>query len=116
MAELKKKIHALKPKFYPSRQRLTLPPKAGAKSGEALRDSATIESLGLKDGAVVHFKDLGTQVRCAVAAARGATALGRAEGARRRAAVRPPHSAALANRPQPQLHPSTRPPHTTPRV
>lgn len=63
MGELKKKIHGLKPKLYPARQRLTLPPKAGAKSGEVLKDSATIDSLGLKDGSVIIFKDLGTQVR-----------------------------------------------------
>jgi hypothetical protein len=63
VAELKKKIHALKPALYPARQRLTLPAKPGAKSGELLKDSATIASAGLSDGSVVVFKDLGTQVR-----------------------------------------------------
>jgi len=65
VAQLKKKIHALKPKLYPARQRLTLQPAAGAKSGEVLKDNATLESVGLKDGSVVLFKDLGTQVRAA---------------------------------------------------
>jgi hypothetical protein len=63
VAALKKKIHAAKKTYYPARQRLTLPPAPGQKSGDAPKDSATLSSLGLKDGSVVYFKDLGTQVR-----------------------------------------------------
>lgn len=62
VTELKKKIHKAKAKFYPARQRLTLPPAPGAKSGDVLKDGATLESLGLRDGSVVLFKDLGTQI------------------------------------------------------
>ncbi|GBF94137.1 hypothetical protein Rsub_07124 [Raphidocelis subcapitata] len=62
VGELKKKIHASKSKYYPARQRLTLPPKAGTKSGEVLKDSATLASQGLKDGSVIYFKDLGIQI------------------------------------------------------
>lgn len=62
VAELKKKIHKSKSKYYPARQRLTLPPAPGAKSGDVLKDGATLEALGLKDGSVVLFKDLGTQI------------------------------------------------------
>jgi hypothetical protein len=62
VAALKKKIHAAKPKLSPARQRLTLPPPPGAKSGEVLKDASTLAAAGLKDGSVVLFKDLGMQV------------------------------------------------------
>jgi very-long-chain enoyl-CoA reductase len=62
VSDLKKKIHKAKSALYPARQRLTLPPPPGAKSGDVLKDGATLESVGLKDGSVVLFKDLGTQV------------------------------------------------------
>jgi very-long-chain enoyl-CoA reductase len=59
---LKKAFHGKNKKFYPARQRLTLPPKDGAKSGEVLKDGARLSECGLSNGSVVHFKDLGTQV------------------------------------------------------
>jgi very-long-chain enoyl-CoA reductase len=59
---LKKTYHAKNKKYYPARQRLTLPPKEGQKSGEALRDDYKLSKYGLSNGSVVQFKDLGTQV------------------------------------------------------
>lgn len=59
---LKKTYHAKNKKYYPARQRLTLPPKEGQKSGEALRDDYKLSSYGLRNGSVVQFKDLGTQI------------------------------------------------------
>jgi hypothetical protein len=63
VAQLKKKYHALNKKYYPARQRLTLPAKEGQKSGEVLKDSSKLSEYGLVSGSVVQFKDLGTQVR-----------------------------------------------------
>lgn len=93
VAELKKKIHAAKKACYPARQRLTLPPPPGKKSGDVLSDSATLGSLGLTDGAVVLFKDLGPQARCAAAAGR----LARGAGASRMVTA-PQHDAARRSR------------------
>lgn len=63
VAEFKKKFHGLKRKYYPSRQRFTLPLKAGEKRATALDDSKTLSDYGLDSGSVLHFKDLGPQVR-----------------------------------------------------
>jgi hypothetical protein len=63
VAALKKAFHAKKPKAYPARQRLTLPPAPGQKSGEVLKDGAKLAECGLSSGSVVQFKDLGPQVR-----------------------------------------------------
>jgi hypothetical protein len=62
VGQLKKKYHALNKKYYPARQRLTLPAKEGQKSGEVLKDSSKLSDYGLANGSVVQFKDLGTQV------------------------------------------------------
>lgn len=62
VTELKKRYHAVAPKYYPARQRLTLPPKEGQKSGDALKDDAKLSDYGLTDGSIVHFKDLGIQI------------------------------------------------------
>lgn len=62
VAELKKKYHAKAPKYYPARQRLTLPAKEGQKSGDVLQDRDQLSKYGLTNGSVVLFKDLGTQV------------------------------------------------------
>jgi very-long-chain enoyl-CoA reductase len=59
---LKKKYHAVAKKYYPSRQRLTLPPKEGQKSGEALKDGSKLSDYKLASGSVIQFKDLGPQV------------------------------------------------------
>lgn len=59
---LKKQFCAAK-KVQPARQRLTLPPKEGQKSGDALKDSDKLSACGLSNGSVVQFKDLGPQVR-----------------------------------------------------
>ncbi len=61
--ELKKKFHAAKKQYYPARQRYSLPPKAGEKKGEALKDGAKLSTYSLQSGATLHFKDLGPQVR-----------------------------------------------------
>lgn len=53
---------AAKPKFYPSRQRFTLPPVEGAKRGVALVSGKALDEYSLKDGSVLLFKDLGPQV------------------------------------------------------
>lgn len=63
MTELKKKYHAQAKKYYPARQRLTLPAKEGQKSGDVLKDSDQLSKYGLSNGSVVQFKDLGPQVR-----------------------------------------------------
>lgn len=60
--DLKARFAELKPYFYPSRQRFTLPPREGARSGEALVSGKRLSDYGLEDGAVVVFKDLGPQV------------------------------------------------------
>ncbi len=63
MAELKKKFYGLKRKYYPARQRFTLPLKEGEKRGTVLDDSKPLGAYGLADGGKVEFKDLGPQVR-----------------------------------------------------
>ncbi|KAL6762799.1 3-oxo-5-alpha-steroid 4-dehydrogenase-domain-containing protein [Haematococcus lacustris] len=60
--QFKKKFHALKKKYHPSRQRFTLPLRAGEKKATVLEDSKTLRDYGLQDGSVLHFKDLGMQV------------------------------------------------------
>lgn len=63
MEELKARFAELKPRYYPSRQRFTLPPREGARSGEALADGRRlVADYGLADGSVLYFKDLGPQV------------------------------------------------------
>lgn len=62
VGELKKMYHAKAPKYYPARQRLTLPAKEGQKSGDVLQDRDQLSKYGLSNGSVVLFKDLGTQV------------------------------------------------------
>lgn len=59
---LKTAITKSHPKLYSSRQRLTLPPQPGQRSGAALADGKALQEYGLVDGSVVFFKDLGTQV------------------------------------------------------
>jgi hypothetical protein len=51
-----------KANFSPSRQRLTLPPRPGSKSGQALGKYQALSDAGIMDGSVVHLKDLGVQV------------------------------------------------------
>lgn len=61
--ELKARFAELKPRYYPSRQRFTLPPREGSRSGEALADGKRLAAdYGLADGSVLYFKDLGPQV------------------------------------------------------
>lgn len=60
--DLKQAISKAKPKYYPSRQRLTLTPDPGQRSGTALLDGKLLSEYGLSDRSVVIFKDLGTQV------------------------------------------------------
>ncbi|WIA37350.1 hypothetical protein OEZ86_014279 [Tetradesmus obliquus] len=62
VGQLKKEFHAVNKKYYPARQRMTLPAKEGQKSGEVLKDSAKLSEYGLSSGSVVLFKDLGTQI------------------------------------------------------
>lgn len=58
---LKKQFCAAK-RVQPARQRLTLPPKEGQKSGDALKDTDKLSVYGLTNGSVLQFKDLGPQV------------------------------------------------------
>ena len=60
--ELRARFAELKPKYPPSRQRFTLPPREGARSGEALANGKRLSDYGLADGSVLYFKDLGPQV------------------------------------------------------
>jgi len=60
--DLKKEFAQLKSKYYAERQEWRLPLQDGQRRGEAIKGGKTLESYGLKDGSVVYFKDLGTQV------------------------------------------------------
>lgn len=62
VVELKKRFYAQKKQYYPARQRYTLPPKEGQKSGAALKDDAKLSEFGITNGSVLYFKDLGPQV------------------------------------------------------
>ena len=61
--ELKIAISKARTKYYPSRQRLTLPAQPGQKSGSPLLDGKPLSEYSLSDGSTIVFKDLGTQVR-----------------------------------------------------
>ncbi len=77
--DLKARFAELKPYFYPSRQRFTLPPREGARSGEALVSGKRLSDYALEDGSVVVFKDLGPQVggTCAAGSVAGLGPVGR---------------------------------------
>jgi very-long-chain enoyl-CoA reductase len=60
--DLQKRFADLKRKYYPSRQRFTLAPKAGQRSGEVLQPGKKLSDYGLEDGSALTFKDLGPQV------------------------------------------------------
>ena len=55
-------FYKAKRKFYPSRQRFTLPPADGAKRGTPLVSGKRLKDYDLQDGCVLIFKDLGPQV------------------------------------------------------
>ena len=59
--DLKAAISKANAKYYPSRQRLTLPSEAGQKSGTPLLDGTSLTQYKLTTGSTVVFKDLGTQ-------------------------------------------------------
>lgn len=61
--DLKAAIGKANPKYYPSRQRLTLPPEPGQRSGNPLLDGKKLTEYNLTNGSTVVFKDLGTQAR-----------------------------------------------------
>lgn len=61
MDDLKNRFAELKRKYYPSRQRFTLPAKEGQRSGQALEPGKKLADYGLADGSVLVFKDLGPQ-------------------------------------------------------
>lgn len=63
VADLKKAFHTLKRKYYPSRQRFSLPAKPGEKSGVVLESGRTLADYGLRSKAELEFKDLGPQVQ-----------------------------------------------------
>lgn len=53
-----------KGRYHFTRQRLTLPPVlAGAKSGKALERGKSLDFYGISNHSVIHYKDLGLQVR-----------------------------------------------------
>ena len=59
--DLKTAISRANAKYYPSRQRLTLPAEPGQRSGNPLLDGNALSDYNLTDGSTVIFKDLGTQ-------------------------------------------------------
>ena len=66
MSDLQTRFHKAKPKFYPSRQRFSLPLKTGEKKATALAAGKKLSDYDVKDGSVLIFKDLGPQVRSCV--------------------------------------------------
>lgn len=60
--DLKKAFAKAKPKYYPSRQRFTLPPTDAAPRGVPLTADKPLSEYGISDGSTVLFKDLGPQV------------------------------------------------------
>lgn len=56
-------LQAKKKSLYPSRQRFTLPLKDGEKKGTVLAQGKKLSDYGLSNGSILHFKDLGPQVR-----------------------------------------------------
>ena len=60
--DLQVEFHQHKPKYYPSRQRFSLPLKAGEKKATSLADGKKLSDYDIKDGSVLIFKDLGPQV------------------------------------------------------
>lgn len=60
--DLQKAFYKAKPKFYPSRQRFTLPTKPGEKKATAVAPGKKLSDYDIKDGSVLVFKDLGPQV------------------------------------------------------
>ncbi|KAK9820065.1 hypothetical protein WJX72_005670 [[Myrmecia] bisecta] len=60
--DLMQAFHKLRPKYYPSRQRFSLAPKAGEKRGVALVPGKKLSDFDLRDGSVLTFKDLGPQI------------------------------------------------------
>lgn len=59
VGHVKRLLHQQKPKLYPDRQMLKTSTEKKAR-GE--KDDSTLESLGIKDGGVLYFKDLGPQI------------------------------------------------------
>lgn len=55
--DVKTKLADLYPRFYVSRQKLS-----GEPDGKALDDAASLEQLGIADGATLYVKDLGPQI------------------------------------------------------
>lgn len=62
VTDLARAFARVKPKYYPSRQRWTLAPKEGQRSGEALAPGRPLSEYGVADGTSLVFKDLGPQV------------------------------------------------------
>jgi len=60
--DLLKAITAAKPKYYPERQRLTLPPDNAESRGRVLLVGKKLSDYELSYGSVVYFKDLGPQI------------------------------------------------------
>jgi hypothetical protein len=63
--DLKAEMARLKPKLYPARQRWSLPASVENPKGVVLtKDGASLAEVGVRDGGVVVFKDLGPQIGC----------------------------------------------------
>lgn len=61
--DLKAAFAAAKPKFYPSRQRFSLPLQPGERKPVALASGAKkLSDFGIRDGSELTFKDLGPQI------------------------------------------------------
>lgn len=55
--DVKKGVQKLSKKLYPDRQSIRLDAR-----GKSLKDEETLKSLGLKNGGILHVKDLGPQI------------------------------------------------------
>ena len=61
--DLRAAFAAAKPKFYPSRQRFTLPLQPGERKPTALAPgNKKLSDFGVRDGSELTFKDLGPQI------------------------------------------------------
>ena len=70
--DLKAEMAHLKPKLYPARQRWSLPASGENPKGVVLtKDGACLAEVGIRDGGVVVFKDLGPQIGYVSTAAGG---------------------------------------------
>ena len=105
--DLKARFAELKPKYYPSRQRFTLPPAPGTRSGEALAPGKPLAGYGLRDGSALIFKDLGPQASHPVCAGWDVWGLCRGTRGRSGPTAGPPAWRPVGKLPWPHVLPSS---------